>query len=87
MIYKSYIVKVQYLKSVLYGIRFYCLKKYMLYCIYKKIKCVIKFIYFFQNVCLLYKIFVDYFRMLFFILGCFIGVFCISSDIVYGLGN
>lgn len=33
------------------------------------------------------KIFVNYFRIFFSILGCFIGVFCTSSDPVYGLGN
>lgn len=87
MIYKSHIAKVQYLKSVSYGIRSYCLKKHMSYCIHKKTKCATKLIHFSQNACLLYKIFVDYFRMLFSILGCFTGVFCTSSDIVYGLGN
>lgn len=63
------------------------LEKHMSYCIHKKTKCATKLIHFSQNACLLYKIFVDYFRMLFSILGCFTGVFCTSSDIVYGLGN
>lgn len=87
MMYKSHIAKVQYLKSVSYGIGSYCLKNICHIVLIRKTKCAIKLIHSSQNACLLYKIFVDYFRMLFSILGCFTGVFCTSSDIVYGLGN
>lgn len=85
--YKNHIANVQYLtRNESYGIGSYCLKNISYFTHVKNKVC--HKAYSFLSECLsITKSLLTISEYFFSILGCFIGVFCTSSDPVYGLGH